>query len=273
MPSPGHTPSRRALCHSPRRPEASSGKRSARVAGAARVRLHVVRICQSLDVSQGSWNSRRGLAIHDQTTWRPASSRGRANGIGRAAATASSLVLAAGLVLGTGCGGASTTVVKTRTVDASSAAAARAAAAAQIAAAEQAASKAGQAPSATVPARSAAPTSTSGSAATKPARQKALSGVLADADAICVRRNGELSALSAKGGGQQASARRASIEERALGELAALRPPRSAARAYKQMLEDSRIALGRASKGNDHGQLRLLFAALRVGAKHCAAVG
>lgn len=97
--------------------------------------------------------------------------------------------------------------------------------------------------------------------------------MLANADAICVRRNGELSALSAKGTGPQASASRAAIEERALGELAALRPPSSAARAYRQMLADSRIALGSASKkAGGQGQLRLLGAALRVGLKHCATV-
>jgi hypothetical protein len=184
---------------------------------------------------------------------------------------ASSLALTAGLFLGAGCGGASKTVVVTRTVDASSAAAARAAAAAQIAAATQGASKAGQVPSATTTTSSAAPTSTVGSAAPSPTGQKALSGVLADADAICVRRNGELSALSAKGTGRQTSAR-AAIEERALGELAALHPPANAAHAYGQMLDDSRLALHRASKAGGQGQLRLLGAALRAGVKHCATV-
>ncbi len=96
--------------------------------------------------------------------------------------------------------------------------------------------------------------------------------MLANADAICARRNGELSALSAKGA-EQTQARRTAIEERALGELAALHPPSSAARAYRQMLDDSRLALGPASKkSGGQGQLRLLGAALRVGVKHCATV-
>jgi hypothetical protein len=187
-------------------------------------------------------------------------------------AATSSLALAAGLVLGAGCGGASKTVVQTRTVDASSAAAARAAAAAQIAAAKQAASTTGRAPSATVPRSGATPTSTAGSATTSPRGKKPLSGVLADADAICARRNGELSALSAKGAGQQASGHRAAIEERALGELAALRPPQSAGRAYRQMLDASRMVLSGAAKAGGHGELRLLVAALRAGTKHCATV-
>jgi hypothetical protein len=185
---------------------------------------------------------------------------------------ASSLALTAGLVLGAGCGGASKTVVVTRTVDASSAAAARAAAAAQIAAATHGASKAGQVPSTATPPSSAAPTPAVGTVAPNPSEQKALSGALADADAICVRRNGELSALSAKGTGRQTSASRAAIEERALGELAALHPPASAAHAYGQMLDDSRLALHRASKAGGQGQLRLLGAALRAGVKHCATV-
>lgn len=182
------------------------------------------------------------------------------------------MALSAGLFLGAGCGGASKTVVVTRTVDAGSAAAARAAAAAQIAAATGGASKAGQVPSATTSTGSAVPTSTAAPAAPSPSGEKPLSGVLADADAICVRRNGELSALYAKGTGQQASARRAAIEERALGELAALRPPASAARAYRQMLDDSRLVRSPASKAGGQGQLRLLVAAQRAGVKHCAII-
>jgi hypothetical protein len=185
---------------------------------------------------------------------------------------ASSLALTAALLLGAGCGGASKTVVVTRTVDASSAAAARAAAAAQIAAATHGTSTAGQVPSPTTSTSSAAPISTAGSAAPNPNGQKALTGVLADADAICVRRNGELSALSAQGTGQQISARRAAIEQRALGELAVLHPPSSVSRAYRQMLDDSRLVRSRASKAGGQGQLRLLVAALHAGVKHCATV-
>lgn len=171
-------------------------------------------------------------------------------------------------MLGTGCGGASKTVVVTRTVDASSTAAARAAAAAQIAAATRGAGKAGQAaPSTTAPTGSAAPSATAGSAAVNPGGQK-LSGALAQADAICVRRHGELSALSAKGSDQSTStisAQRAAIERRALAELSVLQPPAKAARAYRQMLDYSRLA-----KPGGQGQLRLLVAAVRAGVEHCA---
>jgi hypothetical protein len=181
----------------------------------------------------------------------------------------SAFALACAFVCLSGCGGASKTVVVTRTVDASSTAAARAAAAAQIAAATQGASKAGQASTAT---SSAAPTATAGSAAPGASGQKALSGVLAEADAICVRRHGELSALAVKGSGQQASAHRAAIEQRALAELSALHPPAKVARAYRQMLDSSRIALSGASKAGGQGQFRLLVAAVRAGVKHCATV-
>jgi hypothetical protein len=184
---------------------------------------------------------------------------------------AAAAVAAVVLVLGTGCGGASKTIVVTRTVDASSAAAARAAAAAQIAAATHGAGKAGQAPSAPTPPSSASPTSTAGSAPANPAGQKAPSGVLTDADAICVRRNRELSALPANDAGRQASAR-AAIERRALAELSALRPPASDALAYRQVLVATRMTLGHASKAGGQGQLRLLAAAVRAGVKHCDAV-
>lgn len=180
------------------------------------------------------------------------------------------------LVLGTGCGGASKTVVVTRTVDPSSAAAARAAAAAQVAAATHGAGKAGEtAPSAATPPVSAAPSSAAGSAATNPAGQEVLSGALAEADAICVRRHSELSALSAKSSGQptsKVSAQRAAIERRALAELSALKPPAKVARAYRKMLDDSRIVAGSAAKPAGGGQLGLLFVAVKVGVKHCAAV-
>jgi hypothetical protein len=202
---------------------------------------------------------------------RAASAWLHAGGRARGAAVASSLTLAAGIVLGAaGCGGASKTVVVTQTVGASSAAAARAAAAAQIAAATHGASKTAQVPSTSTPASS-APSSAAGSAAANPGAQKVVSGVLADADAICTRRNGELSALS-KEPGQQASARRAAIEQRALGEMAALRPPPSAARAYRQVLDYSRIALSHSSKAGAQGQLRLMVAAVRAGVKHCSVI-
>jgi hypothetical protein len=180
------------------------------------------------------------------------------------------------IVLGAGCGGASKTVVVTRTVDPSSAAAARAAAAAQIAAATHGAGKAGQAaPSATTPTVSAAQSSTAGSATANPAGEEVVSGVLAEADAICVRRHSELSALSAKNSAQQtstASAQSAAIERRALAELSALKPPAKVARAYRQMLDDSRIVPSSVAKPAGRGQLRLLVAAVNAGVKHCTAV-
>jgi hypothetical protein len=190
------------------------------------------------------------------------------------------MALTACLIAVAGCGGASQTVV-TRTVDSRSAAAARAAAAAQLAAATHGASRTGQtgqsAPSATpAPSPTASAPAKSGAQAVEP-------GPLADADAICVRRNGELSGLSAQGANQQtpaAASRRAAIERRALAELAALHAPASTAHAYRQVLNYSRIMLGQAvqpsgassSKVGEQVQLRLLVAAARAGVKHCYAV-
>lgn len=194
------------------------------------------------------------------------------------AAAASSLALVAGLVAIAGCGGASQTVVTRTVVDPSSAAAARAAAAAQLAATAHGTNKTGQAapstPSTTSTVSSAPTSSTAGSTPAKSSAPAPVSGVLADADAICIRRNGELTALAAKGAAQSSTttARRAAIEQRALGELAAIKPPASAALAYRQVLQYSRIALSQGSQPGEQGQLRLLVAAVRAGVKHCAAV-
>ena len=139
------------------------------------------------------------------------------------------------------------------------------------------------------PAGSGAPASGATSAASP--------GVIAQADAICARRNSELATINASSEHlsaiASASSRSAAVEQRALGELTRLKPPANVAHDYHQVLAFSAVAAERLTKLSQRArskdlaavlatkaayakglkaQLRLLVAANRAGLKDCAVV-
>ncbi len=137
----------------------------------------------------------------------------------------------------------------------------------------------------------ASPTTTQGGSSAGTSSSTA--SAVAAANAICARRNSELAAVG--GAAKSASlsklasvaARRAAIEQRALGELGQLRPPGKIAPAWRQVLEYSDAALrqtarlAESTRSNDPSgvrslsasssawQLRLLVASARSGLKRC----
>jgi hypothetical protein len=151
-----------------------------------------------------------------------------------------------------------------------------------------------QRPSTTATAPSQASATASSAATTSASTPHAASGAAAQADTICVRRNQELVGVPIGSGGLAATAsaasRRGAIEQRALAELGKLTPPASVAHDWKNLIAASKISLGHvlelakdASSNDREGasrelaasggaQLRLLVAAVRTGARHCATI-
>jgi hypothetical protein len=119
--------------------------------------------------------------------------------------------------------------------------------------------------------------------------------VVAQADAICTRRNHELTSVPIGGGALAATAsaasRRGAIEQRALTELGKLTPPASAANDWKKLISVSKdsldhvLELAKDASSNDHEgvsrelaasggpQFRLLVAAVHTGTRACSSIG
>lgn len=136
---------------------------------------------------------------------------------------------------------------------------------------------------------------TSSGAATSGSTQPAASGAVAQADAICLRRNHELAGVPIDGGALAATAtaasRRGAIEQRALGELGKLTPPARLAGDWKKLISASRdslehvLELAKDASSNDRKgatrqlaasggpQFPLLVAAVHAGTRDCASIG
>jgi hypothetical protein len=117
---------------------------------------------------------------------------------------------------------------------------------------------------------------------------------VATADAICARRNRELAGISEAGEGLPARAaaarKRATVQQRALGELERLTPPASIAGEYRELIDVDRVELQklvrlreRSQAGDAEGvrlvtsqigskRLRLLVVGTRIGLRDCSGI-
>jgi hypothetical protein len=124
---------------------------------------------------------------------------------------------------------------------------------------------------------------------------KASTGAVAEAEAICARRNHELENVPIGAGGISATAsaasRQAAIEQRALAELGKLTPPADKARGWGQVITQSKnslddvVKLAKAAGASESAGvtrqlarlkspgLRLLVAGAHAGLRKCAVIG